>query len=86
MAPVPDTRPSLIVRLQNAQDEAAWSEFLALYEPLILREMRKNGLQECDARDACQQVLTAVACDVAGQTVERLHFADGSFESLEIEY
>ncbi len=66
MTPVPDTRPSLIVRLQNAQDEAAWSEFLALYEPLILREMRKNGLQECDARDACQQVLTAVARDVAG--------------------
>jgi RNA polymerase sigma-70 factor (ECF subfamily) len=64
MDPVPETRASLIVRLRNAQDKAAWSEFLALYEPLILRQMRKNGLQECDARDACQQVLTAVARDV----------------------
>lgn len=64
MNPVPDTRASLIVRLRNAQDEAAWCEFVALYEPLILRQMRKNGLQESDARDACQQVLAAVARDV----------------------
>ena len=31
---------------------------------LILRLMRKNGLQESDARDVSQQVLTAVASDV----------------------
>ena len=46
------------------RDGAAWAEFLAVYEPLILRLMRKNGLQESDARDVCQQVLTAVARDV----------------------
>src|SRR6185369_13208865 len=60
----PETRSSLVVRLGNAQDGAAWAEFLAVYEPLILRLMRKNGLQESDARDVCQQVLTAVARDV----------------------
>src|SRR5262245_17632592 len=60
----PETRRSLIVRLQNAQDQAAWFEFLSLYEPLVLRMMRKRGLQEHDARDVCQQVMAAVAQDV----------------------
>ncbi len=60
----PETRASLIVRLKNARDEAAWTEFLMLYEPVILRLMWKHGLQEGDARDVCQQVLAAVAKDV----------------------
>jgi RNA polymerase sigma-70 factor (ECF subfamily) len=60
----PKTRHSLIARLPNAQDHAAWAEFLAIYEPLILRLMRRHGLKECDALDACQQVLAAVARDV----------------------
>ena len=64
MTPPPDTRRSLVVRLTTARDEAAWGEFLSLYEPLILRLIRKRGLQDSDARDVCQQVLTAVASDV----------------------
>jgi RNA polymerase sigma-70 factor (ECF subfamily) len=60
----PETRQSLIIRLPNARDEVAWAEFLSLYEPLILRLMRKQGLQNSDARDVCQQVLAAVARDV----------------------
>lgn len=59
-----ETRLSLIVRLKNAHDGAAWAEFLALYEPVILRLMQKNGLREADARDVCQQVLASVARDV----------------------
>lgn len=64
MSSSPETRPSLVVRLQNARDEAAWAEFLPIYEPLILRLLRKNGLQDSDARDVCQQVLQAVARDI----------------------
>jgi RNA polymerase sigma-70 factor (ECF subfamily) len=60
----PKTRSSLISRLKNARDHEAWTEFLAIYEPLILRLMRRHGFQECDARDGCQQVLAAVARDV----------------------
>ncbi len=59
-----ETRPSLVLRLQNARDEAAWTEFLALYQSLILRMLTRFGLQETDARDVCQQVLAAVAKDV----------------------
>ncbi len=59
-----NTRLSLLVRLKNAQDHEAWSEFTAIYEPLILRLLVRNGLQECDARDVCQQVFAAVAKDI----------------------
>lgn len=58
------TRLSLVVRLQDARDHAAWTEFVTIYEPLILRMLRRNRLQESDARDVSQQVLAAVAKDV----------------------
>lgn len=60
----PETRPSLMLRLLDARDEAAWAEFLAIYEPLVLRLLHKHGLQDSDARDVCQQVLVAVASDL----------------------
>lgn len=58
------TRLSLVVRLKDARDHAAWTEFVAIYEPLILRMLGRSGLQESDARDVSQQVLAAVAKDV----------------------
>ena len=30
----PTTRHSLVLRLRNRDDEAAWAEFLGIYEPL----------------------------------------------------
>ena len=63
MLPSPETRPLLLVRLGSARDEAAWAEFLAVYEPLICGSCAK-GLQESDARDVCQQTLAAVAGDI----------------------
>jgi len=56
----PQTRPSLLLRLRNDRDERAWSEFLTIYEPLLLRVMRRRGMQECDARDSTQQVLLRI--------------------------
>ena len=64
MSPTPETRASLVVRLRSARDEAAWAEFLEVYEPLILRLLRKHGLQDCDSRDVCQQVFEAVSHDI----------------------
>lgn len=64
MSPTPETRASLVVRLRSVRDEAAWGEFLTIYEPLILRLLRKHGLQDSDSRDVCQQVLSAVARDI----------------------
>lgn len=55
------TRPSLLRRLQNAGDEAAWSQFVAIYTPLIFAFCRGRGLSETDARDVSQEVLRSVA-------------------------
>lgn len=57
----PTTRPSLVRRLQGDRDERAWDEFSQIYEPVVLRLMRAQGLQDCDARDATQQVLLRIS-------------------------
>lgn len=57
----PETRPSLLLRLRNPQDEQSWREFLEIYEPLIERVVRRRGLQHADARELVQEVLIAVA-------------------------
>ncbi|HEV3204297.1 MAG TPA: sigma-70 family RNA polymerase sigma factor [Gemmataceae bacterium] len=57
----PTTRHSLVLRLRNLDDQAAWEEFVTIYEPLIFRLGRAKGLQDADARDLCQDVFRAVA-------------------------
>ena len=59
MTDLPQTRQSLLVRLGRHSD-AAWSEFLEVYEGAILRLCRTRGLQDADARDVTQEVLAAV--------------------------
>jgi RNA polymerase sigma-70 factor (ECF subfamily) len=60
----PETRASLIRRLHDPRDAQAWREFVAIYEPLILRLVRRRGLQDADAREVAQEVLAAVAAAV----------------------
>ncbi len=60
---LPQTRASLLVRLRDRSGDA-WSEFLQIYEGAILNFARRKGLQEADARDVAQEVLTAVAARV----------------------
>src|SRR5277367_301380 len=61
MTDSPATRQSLLVRLRNPRDGQAWSEFVAIYTPLIDRLARANGLQAADAADLAQDVFRAVA-------------------------
>ena len=61
MADIPPTRASLLVRLRDPQDEAAWRQFVDLYAPLVYAYARKQGLQDADAADLSQEVLRAVA-------------------------
>ena len=65
----PDTRKSLLASLNDAAAESAWNEFVVLYRPLIVRVARAKGLQDADAEDLAQDVLTRVERSV------------GSFES-----
>ena len=55
------TRLSLLVRLRDARDDAAWSQFVDLYAPLVFGYARKQGLQDADAADLTQDVLQAVS-------------------------
>ena len=60
MALLPDTRYTLLARLAEPADSAAWSEFVSIYEEAIFRYSRNRGLQEADAREVVQVVLLAV--------------------------
>lgn len=61
MNPWPETRDTLLARLQNPSDREAWEEFVAIYEPLVFRFACRRGLQDADARDTTQRVLWTVA-------------------------
>ena len=61
MNPAPDTRSSLLIRVRDPADQAAWHEFVEIYRPVILRLARQKGMQDADAEDVAQQVLVAIA-------------------------
>ncbi len=61
MVEPPATRPSLLVRLKHARDDQAWVEFVEIYEPMLQRLARRNGLRGADADDITQEVFRAVA-------------------------
>ena len=56
-----ETQPSLLLRLRDHGDDAAWSRFASIYTPLILAFCRGRGLSETDAADVAQDVLKSVA-------------------------
>lgn len=64
MAPVPETRPSLLIRLRDSRNQQAWNEFLEIYEPLITGLIRKRGVQVADVDEVTQEVLLAVAAAI----------------------
>ncbi len=61
MEETPKTRPSLLVRIRNPQDDQAWEEFMGIYEPVLYRTARQRGFQDADARELTQDVMAAVA-------------------------
>jgi RNA polymerase sigma factor (sigma-70 family) len=61
MADFPPTHASLLLRLRDPRDQAAWTQFVELYTPLVYGYARKQGLQDADAADLSQEVLGAVA-------------------------
>jgi RNA polymerase sigma-70 factor (ECF subfamily) len=72
------TRPSLLVRIRDAGDGQAWSQFVRVYSPLVYRYVRRRGLQDADAADVTQDVLRTVT-----RSIERFDYdrRKGSFRS-----
>jgi RNA polymerase sigma-70 factor (ECF subfamily) len=54
------TRMTLLVRLNDPQDQKAWADFVDLYSPVVYGFARKQGLQDADAADLVQDVLRSV--------------------------
>ena len=61
MSSIPPTRPTLLFRIRDAQDQEAWERFIDLYAPLVYGYLRKRGLQDADSADLTQDVLRQVA-------------------------
>ena len=57
----PETRNSLIIRLQDPADRDAWSEFATIYQPVVYRIARLRGMQDADAQDLSQKVLLSLS-------------------------
>jgi RNA polymerase sigma factor (sigma-70 family) len=55
------TRASLLARLGDSGDRAAWREFVELYGSLVYGFARQRGLQDADAADLTQDVFLAVS-------------------------
>ncbi|MCA9030287.1 MAG: sigma-70 family RNA polymerase sigma factor [Planctomycetaceae bacterium] len=62
---LPDTRASLLLRLPNAEDMAAWDEFVSVYGPAVIRLARNLGMQPADADDLMQEVFTSVSGSIS---------------------
>ena len=74
----PVTRASLLLRIRDGQDHAAWNEFVDRYAGLIYGFARKRGLQDADARDLIQTTLIKVVHVARG---DRFDPSIGSFDA-----
>jgi RNA polymerase sigma-70 factor (ECF subfamily) len=61
MTLTPTTRASLLSRLADPRDHEAWVDFVAIYEPVAYRLLRRHGLQDADAREVMQDLFVAVS-------------------------
>jgi RNA polymerase sigma-70 factor (ECF subfamily) len=61
----------LLIRLRQSDDEAAWSEFVKIYAPLIHAYGLRRGLQDADAADLSQTVLQSIARSVGDFQYDR---------------
>jgi RNA polymerase sigma factor (sigma-70 family) len=62
----PETCESLLLKIRDPADAVAWERFVAFYRPSILRLARRRGLQDADAEDLAQRVLTSVSRVIGG--------------------
>ena len=50
----------------GTRDQAAWSEFVEIYTPVVYGFLRKRGLQDADAADVTQDVFRKVCRSIDG--------------------
>lgn len=65
MNDLPDTRESLILRLQSSEDRIAWEEFVEIYRPVVYSIAVSRGLQHADALDLVQTVFLSITKSIS---------------------
>jgi RNA polymerase sigma-70 factor (ECF subfamily) len=55
------TSPRLLEEIRDSGNDAAWREFLALYQPIISRWCERSGLGQVDAEEVCAEVVAKLA-------------------------
>jgi RNA polymerase sigma factor (sigma-70 family) len=63
------TRPSLLSRVRDVTDHAAWAEFDSRYRELLFRYCRRCGLSATDAEDVRQMVMLRLV-----RAIPRFHY------------
>jgi RNA polymerase sigma-70 factor (ECF subfamily) len=56
---------SLLERASRSRDAEAWDRLVAVYAPLMQRWLRSYGVQDSDAEDLIQEVLSVVLTELA---------------------
>ena len=62
------TQLSLLEELQSENSEAAWFQFCEVYEELIDRWLRSQGLQSSDVDDVRQEVFATIHAEIGSFT------------------
>jgi RNA polymerase sigma-70 factor (ECF subfamily) len=77
------THPSLLSRVRDPANAAAWREFEDRYRELLVRFCRKRGLQQADAEDVAQIVFFNLSKALPGFTYDpgRGRFRDYLYRS-----
>jgi RNA polymerase sigma-70 factor (ECF subfamily) len=57
----PSTQSQLLLSIRDAQDRESWDRFVELYAPVIYHFALVKGLQNADAEDVVQEVITDVS-------------------------
>jgi RNA polymerase sigma-70 factor (ECF subfamily) len=60
------TQPSLLSRVRDPSNDAAWREFEAKYRELLVRFCRRQGWQLADAEDLVQTVMASLVKSLPG--------------------
>jgi RNA polymerase sigma factor (sigma-70 family) len=60
------TRVSLLVRIKDGRDAAAWGEFDAIYRPMLYRFALAYGAGQAEAEDVVQHCMTAIHEHISG--------------------
>lgn len=58
---VDTTRPSLLIRVKDPSDRAAWETFDAIYRPMLIRYAQRHGVAAVEAEEIAQDCLGTIA-------------------------